>query len=488
MGSLELPPQRRLKADSVCILGAGPSGLAAAKYLLAERAFSRIAIFEQRSNVGGLWNYFPIEQGAPQNLSIPQTNPHAGLDKPVWSDHADAAQFVSPVYERLETNIPRGLMGFSDLPWPDDTQLFPKHTQVLEYIKKYSEDVQHLIQFNTQVVSVQSIDSEKWSIRTQAITRTGIAPIREETFDAVIVANGHYDVPHIPQVPGIEAWNEIYPDHISHSIFYRKPEHYTDKKVIVVGNSASGIDIGAQISAVCRLPLVMSQKSESYLKAGGPSPRIAERPEIVEYIIKDRSVLFADGTVETDIDSILYCTGYFYSYPLLERLDPPIISTGERVENTYQHIFYQPKPTLAFLALNQKVIPFPWSEAQSAIVARVFAGRLALPTEDDMKAWEKGVLAETGPGTAFHVLKFPKDAAFLNMLYDWALSADGEGDLDRNGERIGKVPPRWGKMQYWTREQFPKIKKAFADLGEKRHYARTLEDVGFEFEDLERAT
>jgi hypothetical protein len=29
MGSL--PPQRRIKADSICILGAGPSGLAAAK-------------------------------------------------------------------------------------------------------------------------------------------------------------------------------------------------------------------------------------------------------------------------------------------------------------------------------------------------------------------------------------------------------------------------------------------------------------------------
>jgi cation diffusion facilitator CzcD-associated flavoprotein CzcO len=430
-----------------------------------------------------LWNYLPCEDGVPQDLSIPQTNPHAGLDRPIWSNDANDAAFISPIYERLETNIPRGLMSFSDLAWPDDFQLFPKHTQVLEYIKTYSREVQHLIQFNTQVVSIQPRDGDKWSVQTQPVTKCGESPIRDETFDAVVVANGHYDVPYIPQVSGIEAWNRAWPDHISHSIYYRKPEHFAGKKVVIVGNSASGIDIGAQISNVCTLPLIMSQKSESYLNAGGNSPRISERPEIVEYIVEDRSVRFADGTIEANVDRIVYCTGYFYSYPFLNGLDPSVISTGERVENTYQHIFYQPNPTLAFLALNQRVIPFPWSEAQSSIIARVFSGRLTVPTEDEMKAWENNVLAETGTGTEFHVMKFPKDADFLNMLHDWALSADGEGNLDRNGGRIGKIPPYWGKKEYWTREQFPKIKKAFGDLGTKRHEARTLEDVGFVFEE-----
>ncbi|KAK6400163.1 monooxygenase [Oleoguttula sp. CCFEE 5521] len=44
---------------------------------------------------------------------------------------------LTPLYDRLETNIPRDLMGFSDLEWPDDTQLFPNHETVLDMPKMY---------------------------------------------------------------------------------------------------------------------------------------------------------------------------------------------------------------------------------------------------------------------------------------------------------------------------------------------------------------
>lgn len=364
-------------------------------------------------------------------------------------------------------------MAFSDQSWPEDTQLFPKHTQVLSYLEEHSKEVEHLIQFNTQVQSVRETSTGTWKVRIQQVSHTSSPEVKEETFDAVVIGNGHYDVPKLPDVPGIQAFNEAYPNVITHSKFYRVPEAYTGQKVIIVGNSASGIDIGSQIATVCALPLLQSQKSESYLKVGESSPSIVEKPEIVEYILSDRSVRFADGSVESRVDAIVYCTGYFYSFPFLDELDPPVITTGERVENTYQHIFYRPNPSLAFLALNQKVIPFPWAEAQSAVIARVFSGRLALPDEEEMKSWEDDLVAETGTGTAFHVLKFPKDAASINMMHDWAMSAAGEG---------GKKPVLWGGEQWWVRERFPNIKKAFAELGEGRHQARTLEDVGFKFE------
>jgi len=363
-------------------------------------------------------------------------------------------------------------MAFSDQSWPEDTQLFPKHTQVLDYLQEHSKEVRHLIRFNTQVHSVRETPSGAWTVTTQSVSQNS-SQVQAETFDAVVIGNGHYDVPKLPDVAGIQAFNAAYPNVITHSKFYRVPETYTGQKVIIVGNSASGIDIGSQIATVCSLPLLQSQKSESYLKVGESSPSIVEKPEIVEYIISDRSVRFADGTVESDIDAIVYCTGYFYSFPFLDELDPPVITTGERVENTYQHIFYRPNPTLAFLALNQKVIPFPWAEAQAAVIARIFSGRLALPDEEEMKSWEENLVEEMGTGTAFHILKFPKDAAAINMMHDWAMSADGEG---------GKEPVLWGEEQWWVRERFPNIKKAFAELGEGRHQARTLEDVGFKFE------
>jgi len=474
-----------------------------ARYLLAEHAFSRITIYEQRSNVGGIWNYVPCPGGAPKDLAVPQTDCHAPKDEPIW-DHSNAgkvmdgksreeAAFMTPMYDRLETNIPRGLMGFSDLEWPGDCQLFPQHEKVLQYIERYAGDVRRLIQFNVQVLDVRLASDERWIVKTQTVKNGMQSDPHEEHFDAVVVASGHFDIPYIPSVPGIEQWSQAYPGVVSHSKFYRKPENYAGQKVIVVGNSASGIDIGAQIQTVCKWPLLQSQKSESFLLSD-PSPSKQDKPPIAEYMIDNRSVRFEDGTVETDVDAVLYCTGYFYSFPFLTSLEPPLVTSGERVENLYQHVFYRPHPTLSFLVLNQKIIPFPLAEAQAAVIARVYSGRLPLPSEQEMQAWEDRVAEEMGAGREFHVLKFPMDADYINFCHDWAMNANGEktsasevngytnGRSASDRAVIGKTPPYWGEKEYWARERFPAIKKAFQDFGEERHSKRTLEDVGFSFE------
>ncbi|KAF2209908.1 hypothetical protein CERZMDRAFT_46200 [Cercospora zeae-maydis SCOH1-5] len=522
MGSL--PSERRFKASSVCIIGAGPSGLAAAKYLLAEKkAFSRIVVYEQRARMGGLWNY-SSDDGMGSRMPVPQTSPNgggfaeAGRKRGSGNGNGEEKQpeFVSPVYERLETNIPRGLMGFSDLDWEEHRQLFPKHEDVLEYIQRYGEEVADLVKFGTQVLDVRlrgedEDDGEKWIVTTRPVQRTrNLQSIEkeeeeeeqeEEVFDAVICANGHYEVPYIPDVPGISAWNEAHPDVISHSKFYRKPESFAGKKVLVIGNSASGLDISAQIEPYCAAPLIISQKSESYLNVGGntsPSSSSSSssltatritKPEIIEYIPSNRTVKFSDNTTTSHLDAILYCTGYFYSYPFLSTLTPPVITSGERVEHTFNHIFYAPHPTLSFMVLNQKVIPFPMAEAQAAVIARVLSGRLALPREEEMKRWEEGVEKEMGTGRNFHVLKFPKDAEQINFLGEWARSADQESpssspftSSSEDSEGVGKTPPHWGEKEFFTRERFPHIKSAFNALGEKRHEVRSLEEVGFDFE------
>jgi hypothetical protein len=384
---------------------------------------------------------------------------------------------LSPLYDRLETNIPRGLMGFSDLPWSENAQLFPKHTEVQDYIEQYSQEVRHLIQFQTQVLDLHQETSSKWTIKTKSIIPDNDADVSEHHFDAVVVANGHFNIPYIPKVPGIEAFSKAHPGTISHSKFYRLPEQYSGKKVVIVGNSASGIDIAGQIMPYCHQPLISSTKSESYLQLETP-PGQLDRPPISRFIPEDRTIEFEDGSREYNVDSVLYCTGYFYSFPFITGLDPPLITTGERVENLYQHLFYRPNPSIAFPVLSQKIIPFPFAEAQAAVIARTFAGRLALPGEAEMKAWEESVKSEMGEGRGFHVLKFPKDADHINMLHDWALSADDEPS--------GKKPPYWGEREYWTRERFPAIKKAFQALGEDRHEVRNLTEVGFDFEAWKR--
>lgn len=196
---------------------------------------------------------------------------------------------------------------------------------------------------------------------------------------------------------------------IVHSKYYRNPEKYAGKKVIVVGNSASGVDIANQIAAVCKQPLLVSHRSGSINSAAQTG-----RPEIAEFIVQDRTVKFVDGSMDTDIDAVIYCTGYLYSFPFLESLHAPLIRTGECVENLYQHIFYRPQPTLAFGVLVQKVIPFPMAEAQAAVIARAWSGRLELPDSAQMAAWERRTLEETGGRRKFHVLPFPKDADYLS--------------------------------------------------------------------------
>ena len=339
-----------------------------------------------------------------------------------------------------------------------------------------------LIDFQTQVVDVNLQRDRKWLVTTQLhSSKQHSATTKGSIFDAVIIASGHFSVPFVPQVAGIDIWDRIYPGSILHSKFYRRPEAYTDKKVIVVGNSASGVDIASQVATKCQLPTIQSQKSEPFLQLDQSTTKV-EKPEIVEYIPEGRKIRFADGSIETDIDSILYCTGYFYSYPFFESLDPPVISSGEYVENLYQHIFYRSQPTLSFVALNQKIIPFPVAEAQSGVIARVLSGRLNLPSYDEMVDWERSTFQETGGGRSFHVLKFPKDADYINMLHDWAMSVEQDAGKHhelhkrrlsssisdhlhagmRRGRVVGKEPPYWGEKEYWTRERFPAIKKVIS--------------------------
>ncbi|KAF2469618.1 flavin-containing monooxygenase [Lindgomyces ingoldianus] len=494
---------KTLRARTIAIIGAGPSGIVAAKYFRAEKAFDKICIFEQRSSVGGIWNYTPEDRNE-DIFTVPQTNPRGENQDPVWREASatsnlgdghvtskvngagggKVASFLSPVYERLETNIPRGLMGFQDLDWPADSQLFPKHETVLEYIEEYARDIQDLISYETQVINVEPADEEyggKWTVKTRYL------PSNEETeevFDAVVVANGHFIVPYIPDIPGIAEWHKRFPGSITHSKYFRTPEEFAGKKVIVVGNSASGIDLSSQIADLSQLPLLWSSKSTSMFKPSS-SPLKREVPPIAEFFPKTQEVAFEDGTIASDIDAVIFATGYFYSLPFLETVKPELIGDGSHIQHTYQHLFYAPRPTLAFLTLPQRIIPFPIAEAQSAVLARVFSDRLSLPPYAKMQNWEESVVEEMGDGRNFHILAFPKDGNYVNELANWASTATRREGLENEGK--GKMPPVWGEWEFWCRGRFPEIKKAFGEMGEERWKVRSMEELGFRFEECLRS-
>jgi len=467
------------------------------RYLIAEKAFSKIDIFEQGDNVGGIWNYSGTDYSI--RVPIPQTNPRYGfggnpdpqqLDESITTSSPTepfGLAFETPLYDNLETNIPHFLMQYSDKAFPADAPLFPSCEMVLRYIEEYAEGVRHLIRFQTQVVDVRlcdgdSAESDKWSVTTRDLQS---GKMNVGIYDAVMVANGHYTVPHVPDIKGVKEWNIAYPGAIIHSKAYRNPQSFRDKKVLLVGNSASGVDIGVQIGRECKL-LLLSSRSESQF--GQTTVNWKEDvPEVLEFLqaeTYDRAVRLKDGRIEEGIDAVVFCTGYFFSLPFLESLKPQIVTDGLRVRDTYQHMFYIEHPTLAFPVLNCRIIPFTLAENQCAVIARIWSGRLSLPSKDEMRKWEQDQINQQGGGRKFHVLKFPLDAEMLHMLYEWAQSAKKIKHLENNG--TGKMGKFWDKRESWMRSKLPEIKKAYAERGFRRFNIRSAEELGFAYEEKDR--
>ncbi|EPE25111.1 FAD/NAD(P)-binding protein [Glarea lozoyensis ATCC 20868] len=465
MGSLAQPG--RFAVSRIAIIGAGPSGICAAKYFLAESCFEKIDVFEQQGEVGGVWHYTPLLD---EQIPIPSTTPHVPLPKPIWPKGAKAPIFSNPMYERLNTNIPKDLMAFNDRPFPESNLLFPSRQNVQEYLVKYAQNIRHLIHFSTQVVDVRSqlVDgTDKWEVVSES-TITGSS--QKSIYDAVFVASGHYTVPYVPSVPGMNDFKAMFPDAITHSKIYRSPREFAKKKIIVVGNGPSGLDISTQISVVSQKPVLLSVTTPN---ASGALLDKEEVPRISEYLPNRRGVRFEDGRIEDNIDFVLYCTGYLYTFPFLESIEPPLVTTGRRGLALYKHLISIDNPTLAFPVMMQKVIPFPVSSVQSAVVAKLWSNKLELPEEEAMRAWERKRAEEFGEGTSFHILGYPSDAEYINELHEWAKSAD---------DGFTKEPAFWDKRACYTREVFAEIRKRFVGTG---GHAKTMEELGFSFDDLE---
>ena len=449
----------------IAIIGAGPCGLASAKYLVAQDAFAKIDIFEQNSEVGGVWNYSPQPS---ETLHVPQVSPYTPPDPPLRFE-GKAPVFPSPMYHVLHTNIPRRLMQFSDLPFPEDSPIFPHRGLVQDYLVLYSQDIRQCIQFSrlVQDVRLRPVDGkDQWDLDILSL-ETG--KVTTATYDAVVAASGHYSVTYLPVVKNIKQFHSVHPGVITHAKLYRAPASFVGKKVIVVGNAASGLDIASQINSVCRKPLLLSVQTPT------PGPNLEfvgaeEVPVIDEFMVVERGVKFADGRVETDVDAIVFATGYLFTFPFLTTLQPPLLTDGRRVHGLYRDLFHIDHPTLVFPGLPIKVVPFAVAESQACIFSRTWANLLPLPSRADMRKWE----AEESQrrGASFHVWPKGGDAEFINWVHSWI------SQVETAGKTAGKMPPRWNNELIWERQIYADAKLKFEISGRT---AKSLAELGFEY-------
>lgn len=457
-------PAKQFHVKKVAIIGAGPAGLAAARYLRAQGAVDSITIFEQQHQVGGVWLYSGL---APKDVPVPQQDPFWGPEPSIWPEGAPAPVFPSPMYEVLHANIPGCLMGFHDQEFPGDAWVFPKREEIQEYLVRYAEDLRHLIKFChevTQVTLETQHGRDQWHV--EAVSTLNDGQVVRETYDAVVVANGHYSVPFIPSIKSMQEFNKAHPSIITHSKQYRKNDVFKGKKVVVVGNGPSGLDVALQINQVADRTLMSVRHATSPDKLSHIG--CEEVPEIVEFLPDQRGLLFKDGSVEKDIDHIVFCTGFLFGYPFLPSLNHKMITSGRGIHGLYQHLFLIQHPTVVFPALNMKSVPWPLAESQAAVFSAVWSNDLELPSDDEMQRWSKEL--EERQGESLHVYpELGDDGKYINEFYDWAKKAT----------HVGKQPPRWDGELFWQRAISAEAKIKFEEEGCK---AKTLAELGFHYE------
>ncbi|CAI5953248.1 unnamed protein product [Closterium sp. NIES-64] len=183
----------------VAVIGAGPAGLASAKYLL--EAGLQPTLFEKAGSIGGLWR-----QG------IPSEGGEAIEEESCSKPAARASDGAPACWAGMMTNLSRFTCSFSDHPWADDAPLFPSQAQVLAYLKSYAHRflippesnslaASSSLRLNARVSRVALLDDGKWSVQVDQDGRQQ----NPEVFDSLVVASGFFEKAHIPNMPGADA-------------------------------------------------------------------------------------------------------------------------------------------------------------------------------------------------------------------------------------------------------------------------------------------
>ncbi|KAH8731543.1 hypothetical protein GQ44DRAFT_671522 [Phaeosphaeriaceae sp. PMI808] len=211
---------------SVCIIGAGPAGLVAAKTFLQAGIYS-VTVFEAADDVGGMWKGVPGDYG----------------DK------------CSPY---MRTNLSRFTVAFSDLSWSNvplrdpltglslcnNPPMFPMAWHVGQYLRAYAEKFNLIpnIIYNKRVTSAKGFeDFQRWEI---ICVDTITMIVSTHNFDYLVVASGFFNQPSSSFNPFTSTSSLS----IQHSSQFRELSSLTKKagKVVVIGGSISGSEAAAQ--------------------------------------------------------------------------------------------------------------------------------------------------------------------------------------------------------------------------------------------------
>jgi cation diffusion facilitator CzcD-associated flavoprotein CzcO len=389
------------KLPTTAIIGAGSSGIAAAK-ALHEHGLP-FDCFEASDRVGGNW-VFGNKNG------------------------------MSAAYRELHINTSRARMAYSDFPMPESYPDFPHHAQIAAYFDSYVDHFgfRDRIRFDTAVQHARQKTDGTWELTC--------AGGESRTYDMLIVANGHHWDARWPE-PAFPGSEEFAGTQL-HAHDYRDNEFLRGKDVVVLGMGNSAMDIAVESSQVARSTHLAARRGawivpkylfgkpmdqlphstmlpdritykifelfvrlhtgnpESY---GLPKPdhRFAQAHPTVSGRILDRIshgaiaprpniialgpdwVRFADRA-QVHADVVIYCTGYRITFPFF---DEGFLSAPDNRIELFRRVYAPANPSLAFVGLLQPLgAIMPLAEAQGAWLADYLRGRYHLPPRGALEA------------------------------------------------------------------------------------------------------
>ena len=324
------------------MVGAGAAGLATAAQLLARG--HRPVVYEQAAQLGGVWAYTDRVEDDPLGQH-PSQRVHSSL------------------YAAMRVNLPRDLMAFSGFPFSaPGLPRYPDHADVLAYLRRFARhgNVVDHIRFGHRVSRIEAESGgHGWCVDGEPV-------------DAVAVCNGHFSEPYVPVLPGFES----FPGVALHSHNYRRPDAFVGRRVVVLGSSVSGNDLAREIAAVAGEVFLAGRafRSESLCDSGADGVRRCAPAARFE---QDR-VYLSNGQHIDGVQMFLFCTGYRYAFPFLD--ESLAMVCNNHVQGLYRQLVAIARPTLAFIGLPFRIVPFPLFQRQARWFAGYLGGDFVLPS------------------------------------------------------------------------------------------------------------
>ncbi len=376
---------RAVSATRIALIGAGPAGLAFLRsFAIAEAAGEKIPeiiCFDKQSDWGGQWNM----------------TWRTGLD-----EHGEPVH--SGMYPHMWTNVPKESHEYADYSYDEHfgrpVPSYLEREQFRQYFLARAEKsgVKRFIRFN-QVVRYVDYDSKKnlFTVRTQDLV-TGKETL--DPFDYVVVATGHYSIPNVAHVEGIQQ----FPGKIIHSHDFRNAEEFAGQDILIIGNHFSGEDVALQTHKFGAKSVTLSYRNR---KMGFNWPdSIKEVPLWAR--IQGKTVTFKNGA-EEDFDSIIICTGYCHYFPFIAENLRLMTNNRPYPADLYKGIFFQHNPNLLYLSMQDFAFTTLF-DGQGWYARDVILGRIKLPDVDERKMdINKWLSKESNVGNLSEFVQFQMD-------------------------------------------------------------------------------